>query len=377
MKRITVLLKPTDECNFRCQYCYHADTQYVTGRMSMQLFEEIVSKIASCYNFVHLTFHGGEPLIMGSDFYEKAFATIKKYSDNGVQWDLGIQTNGYFLDEKYCELFESNNCGISISYDGPGQLNRLRDRTEEVTENIIRLRNKGYKISLLGVVTKQNVQHLRVFYDFAKKHSCPCKLNPVFECGGAVGHNDFLISPEEFTAGLRDLLPVFLKDDTLDSFFVPFTSLVYSAVTDKPAPICENVGCLHKWLAITHDGFIYPCSRSYTNEYCLGNISDYSEIDEAFATDNFARLLKGAIERRNYCKNNCNYYHLCQGGCNNDSLLNGDLTRPANFKCKILKSIVPYIKDYLEAHKDEIRNKHVLDVIKRSSYGKHNDQRNM
>ncbi len=373
MKRITVLVKPTEECNIRCKYCYHADTHYETGRMSLQLFEEIVLKISKCYGFVHLTFHGGEPLLMGYAFYEKAFEILKKYSNN-TYWDLGIQTNGYLLNEKFCELFDANNCGISISFDGPGKLNLLRDKTEEITRNIIRFRNKGFKINLLGVVSKQNVNNLNDFYDFAKQYSCPCKLNPVFECGGAVGHDEFLITAEEFITGLKKILPDFLKDDTLDSFFVPFTSLIYSAITNKPAPICENVGCLHKWLAITHDGFIYPCSRSYSKKYCLGNISEYSEIDNAFNTENFAQLLKGAITRRYYCKKNCEYYHLCQGGCNNDSILNGDITRPAGFKCKILKSFIPYIKKYLEENMDEIKNKHILDIIKRNSDGKHNDQ---
>lgn len=373
MKRITVLVRPTEECNFRCKYCYHADTQYQAGKMSIQLFEEIVSKISSCYNSVHLTFHGGEPLLMGYNFYEKALEIIKNYSQDGTQWDLGLQTNGYFLNEKFCELFDANNCGISVSFDGPGILNHLRDKTEKVTENIINLRNKGFKISLLGVVTKQNVNYLQDFYDFAKQYSFPCKLNPVIESGGAVGHEDFLITSEEYINGIKKLIPFFLKDDTLDSFFVPFTSMVYSAITNKHAPICENVGCLHKWLAITHDGFIYPCSRSYPKEYCLGHISEFSELEKAFDTENFAHLIKGAIERRNYCKSNCDYYHLCQGGCNNDSILYGDITRPANIKCTILKTLIPYIKKYLEEHQDEIRNKHILEIIKSSNYGKHHD----
>lgn len=79
MKHITVLLKPTEECNIRCKYCYHADTKYTKGRMSIEMFEEIIEKISRSYDHITLTFHGGEPLLMGYDFYVKAFEIINKH----------------------------------------------------------------------------------------------------------------------------------------------------------------------------------------------------------------------------------------------------------------------------------------------------------
>ena len=185
MKRITVLLKPTEECNFRCKYCYHSDTNFEQGRMSIELFEEIIDKLSSCYNSISLTFHGGEPLLMGYGFYEKALGIIEKKRNNGTNWQLSIQTNGYLLDEKFCLLFKTHGFSPSVSFDGPGDLNCLRDKTEEVTNNIINLKSKGYDISLLGVVTQKNVKHLLEYYNFAKTHKFHCKFNPVFESGSA------------------------------------------------------------------------------------------------------------------------------------------------------------------------------------------------
>ena len=145
------------------------------------------------------------------------------------------------------------------------------------------------------------------------------------------------------------------------------------ALSNKHAPICEYCGCLHKWMAISYDGSIYPCSRSYPDGYYLGNVKDYDDISKAFEHNNFRNLIKGAIQRRFYCKDNCKFYNICQGGCNNDSILNGDITRPAGFKCSAFMKIIPYITEYLRKHQHEVRNAQVLEMFRRFDYGKYND----
>lgn len=161
--RITIILKPTEECNFRCQYCYHADTNYEKGRMTIELFEEIIRKTTICYNNIVLIFHGGEPLLMGYDFFVKAIEIIKHYKKEGQTISLGIQTNGYLLNEQFCQLFQANGILPAISFDGPGELNCLRDKTSDVTSRIIDLKSKGYTINLLGVITKRNINHLKEY----------------------------------------------------------------------------------------------------------------------------------------------------------------------------------------------------------------------
>lgn len=373
MKRITILLRPTEECNFRCQYCYHADTNYEKGKMSIELFKEIIGKTVSKYNDINLIFHGGEPLLMGYDFFEKALDIINAHKRSGINWRIGIQTNGYLLDEEMCELLVRNEIYPSISFDGPGELNCLRDKTDKVTENIINLRGKGYPINILGVITQKNVKYLRDFYEFAKKNGCPCKLNPVFESGGAKGQNHFLISPEDYIEAIKSLFYIWINDETSESAFDPLSSLTYMALSYRHAPICEYCGCLHKWIAIGHDGSMYPCSRSYPKNYYLGNIKEVDCLSKAFEHKNFVNLIIGAIERRNYCKNSCSYYNLCQGGCNNDSILHGNLTRPTGFKCEVFKTIIPHIREYILEHRDEIRNKQVVELIRKYQDGEHND----
>lgn len=374
MRHITVLLKPTEECNLRCAYCYHADTGYVKGKMSIDFFEEIIHKIVESYNKITLIFHGGEPLLMGYDFYKRAFSIINKYKQNGIQWILGIQTNGYFLDECFCKLFESNNIIPSISFDGPGTMNILRDQTTRITENIVKLRKKGHPINLLGVITKKNMDLIEDYYFFAKENGCPLKLNPVFEEGGAKYDNDYIITPDEYIDVIKRLLPIWLDDESANTLFDPLSTILYMVITNKHGLVCDHCGCLSNWISINHDGTLYPCTRSYPACYCLGNIKDINKLEEAFLCENFKQLLIGSIERRNQCRNNCEYYSVCLGGCNNDAIAKGDITKPDGFKCKVYREIFPHFKQYLQNNSLAIKNKIVLNFMRNNSYEQYNDK---
>ena len=372
MRKITLILKPTDECNFRCQYCYHADTDYEKGKMTIDLFEEIIKKTTSCYNDIVLIFHGGEPLLMGYDFFEKAIDIINRYKKDGVLFKRGIQTNGYLLNDKFCKLFEANDILPAISFDGPDELNCLRDKTTEVTNKIVDLKSKGYSINLLGVITKKNLGYLGICYEFAKSNGCNMKLNPVFISGGAKLENDYLIDVEEYNTAIMNFIPQWMKDENSINNFEPLSSLSFMAIT-KQGQGCASCGCLSKWISIHHDGTMYPCGRSYTYDYSLGNIRNIDMLSLAFNHKNFIDLLKGAIERRNYCYEHCCYFSLCQGGCNNDAILKGDITKPDGFNCAVYKQIIPFIQEYIRDNYNEIKNKYVLELIKRSSDGQHND----
>ena len=68
---ITVIMKPTNQCNLRCKYCYHADNGYDKEKMTDQVLEKAIAVTAPFFKRVEYNWHGGEPLIMGLDFYER------------------------------------------------------------------------------------------------------------------------------------------------------------------------------------------------------------------------------------------------------------------------------------------------------------------
>jgi uncharacterized protein len=67
---------------------------------------------------VSFNWHGGEPLILGLDFYRKAIEFEKKYADGKVILNT-LQTNGTLLNRDWTEFFRKNNFLLGISIDGP------------------------------------------------------------------------------------------------------------------------------------------------------------------------------------------------------------------------------------------------------------------
>lgn len=365
MKKITIILKPTDECNFRCQYCYHADTSYCKGRMDFSLFEELLDKTFSYYNTVEIIFHGGEPLLMGFDYIKKAIETIYKKKPDKTWLRVGIQTNGYFLDEKICELCKKYNIQISVSLDGLNEYNCLRDKTEEVFNKITTLHKKGYPFNILGVVHKKNIKGYEEFYNYAKENDYHLKMNPIFKSGAAKNNESYLLDKEEYLNLLKSFYPKWIDDTHPIRRFDPFYNLTLMAVTNKGHE-CGQCGCLTKWVGVEHDGTLYPCGRSYTKEYSLDNIKDIDCLKDAFNHPNFRKLLEESITRRMYCSSNCDIYPVCLGGCNNDSLLSGDVSKPNDFDCYIYKEMLPFIRNYIKElleSKQKINNPDVLSML--------------
>ena len=70
---------------------------------------------------VTFSWQGGEPTLLGLDFYKKAVELQKKYS-NGKKIENTFQTNGVLLNDEWCEFFKENNFLIGLSIDGPEEM---------------------------------------------------------------------------------------------------------------------------------------------------------------------------------------------------------------------------------------------------------------
>ena len=360
MNKITIILKPTFECNFRCKYCYHSDTDYIHGKMSVPLFEELIKKTVDIYDKIHLIFHGGEPLLVGYDFYSSAFEIIRKYQKREKQFELAMQTNGFFLDDKFMALFRKNNVSVSASIDGPGKMNDLREKGDIVFSKIKSLKNKGYQISLLGVTHKGNIKDYKRYYNYAKKNGYHLKVNPIFASGEALNNETYLLDSSTYIKEMKKMIKTYLNDPNPLIHFYPLYNYAQMAILGRGKE-CAQGGCLEKFICVNYDGSIYPCGRSYPKEYELGNIKEYEKLSDAFKCQNYRKILEESIIRCMDCKNKCDLYSCCMGGCNNSALLAGDITKPNQFDCDVYHALIPFIKEYIEKH--QIRNKDVIELM--------------
>ena len=120
-----LMVKPAGSlCNLDCSYCYYLDKAKIYGgrepRMSLEMLETFVREYIQANDVpeVQFNWHGGEPLVLGLDFYRKALEFEKKYAD-GKKIHNTIQTNGVLLNQDWCTFLRDNEFLVGVSIDGP------------------------------------------------------------------------------------------------------------------------------------------------------------------------------------------------------------------------------------------------------------------
>jgi uncharacterized protein len=115
-------------CNLDCAYCYFLSKErlYPDGsfRMSDGLLEEYTRQYIEAQRVPEVTFawQGGEPTLMGLEFFQRAIELQKKYAKPGMVIHNALQTNATTLDDAWCEFFHAENFLLGVSLDGPREL---------------------------------------------------------------------------------------------------------------------------------------------------------------------------------------------------------------------------------------------------------------
>ena len=108
-----VLAKPTGAiCNLDCEYCFFLSKEALYPgdrfRMADELLETYIRQLIEAHGDapeVTIAWQGGEPTLMGVDFFRRAIELASEYARPGQRIEHTIQTNGTLLDDEWGELF--------------------------------------------------------------------------------------------------------------------------------------------------------------------------------------------------------------------------------------------------------------------------------
>ena len=223
-----MLIKPASgNCNLRCKYCfYHSLTENRSvpsyGMMSLVLLEELVQKSLQ-YAEMSCTFafQGGEPTLVGLDFYRKLIEYQNKYNTKNIQIINAIQTNGVVINDSWAEFLAENKFLVGISLDGTRNIHDM-NRVDSMNSgsftramNAIELFNKHQvEYNILTVVNAITSRHAVKIYNFFKKQGfkylqfIPC-LDPLNE---APGKHPYSLTPEKYGCFLKTLFDLWYED---------------------------------------------------------------------------------------------------------------------------------------------------------------------
>jgi len=367
-----VFIKPVGaRCNLKCSYCYYMDKgdiyeSDVKSVMNDETLENCIRQhfLASSGETVLFTWHGGEPLLAGIDFYEKALSVQKRYLPQGKSFLNGIQTNGTMITKEWCEFFSASGFVVGISIDGPEIFHDTMRHTahqrgsfERTFAGYTLLREYGVNPEILCVVSACNVRYPLEIYDFFKTHGANyITFLPLVE---KMDMRSGQVSPEsvpsfEFGLFLAAIFDEWLKKDIGAVKIQIFEEALRTAFHQEHS-LCifrERCGGVP---VIEHNGDFYPCDHFVDKNRVLGNINEYP-LDYFLndpAQKAFGDVKLNTLPR--YCIR-CEVKKMCNGECPKNRLITSPDGEPGlNYLCEgyqyFFKHCKPFINSVSEVWK--------------------------
>lgn len=363
---LTAIIKPTHECNLSCKYCY-VDKNAEQGRMDykiMTLTMESAIK-ASLDRRTNFIWHGGEPLLMGLDFYKEAAGVSRYFRKKGYSVQNSMQSNATLISEGLLDFIEEErDFHIGSSLDGPKEIN---DRTrvyeggkgafDDIFKGLrmIRDRNrqncsKSNRFYLGGgvivVLNKKNIDDIEKVYEFFREQKISIKINPIINCGAVPSnYEDLQISPIKYARAMLSLFEKWIQDyDSID--IDPFNVVMGNLATNSPMGCNYSITCRKKFISIGPEGDIYPCGRfDGDKNFWMGNISEENGLEKALQSSIQYKLSQRTTENISGCMS-CGYKKICNGGCMHNALLRGDIMG-RDMYCSAYKLMFSHIEKFL------------------------------
>jgi uncharacterized protein len=330
MPPLSLLIKPaSSSCNLQCKYCFYhsiAENRLVKsyGLMSIESLELIVKKALNySEHMCTFAFQGGEPTLVGLDFYKKLIEFEKKYNVNNVTINNALQTNGILIDEEWSKFLSENKFLVGISLDGPKDIhdnNRVDINNKgsfNKVMNAISLFNK-FKVeyNVLCVVNAYVARHSNKIYNFFKANNLnylqfiPC-IDPLNEQSQSC---EYTLDPIRYTYFLKSIFDLWYNDllkGTAISIRY-FDNLVGMFMGYK-TEACGMSGTCECQFVVESDGGVYPCDFYVTDKWLMGNIKDM-DIEELGGTEQVKTFINDSKHVDIKC-NSCKWLKLCRGGC--------------------------------------------------------------
>jgi len=326
VKHFSVLVKPTHRCNLDCKYCYDKPfRERIKVDMSFEVLDRLLKLLSEYTEHVQFIWHGGEPTMVGIQWYIKAYEEIfPKYPM--IDFDFHIMSNGTNFNEKWFNLFKQYNIKPGMSYNAmyqeklrvisQGKQENPKDvelarKLEEVLELSQRI---GPKLGVIDVITSENYKDMIKIYEFYKQRGISPSMNMVFHTQQTEKYG-LELTPEDYEREYIKYFKYWLYDENgiYERSAVEMLAAVIGATGELT---CKNQDCRYKWIGVNPLGEIYPCDRYYPDKYKMGTIFEINSIDEAFQSEGYKTLVREVEERfRTKCAK-CGYWFACKGGCN-------------------------------------------------------------
>lgn len=357
-KILVVIAKPTRVCNAHCTYCSSPPLEEMgenwEPEWSVETFKKFFDKVFPYMeNGAAWIWHGGEPMLMGADFYiqcdEHAKKRMKEY---GKSMYFSMQSNMLGYNEKWKYVFE-NICGgsLSTSFD-PDERNRTlkgnwKNYSRIFKKSLDKVLDDGFMPMVIGTYQESNAHMMHDVYSWSLsrgERSFPVRFNYCVPTGRQ-GDTGELISPITYGNMLVEVYNRWIKDNP-NFTITPLDQMFKKAVGQDGVGHCPwTRHCGGRFMNIEPNGEVYNCSdfSDLSTEYCFGNLHTDS-VEELLSSPAAINIRRRQNKLPTTCMT-CEHFDDCEGGCSRDAALYGHGMYGKFHYCRSWKIVFSRIKE--------------------------------
>ena len=349
-----VLAKPTGPiCNLDCEYCFFLSKEMLYPgdrfRMADEMLETYIRQLLESHRTpdVNVAWQGGEPTMMGLDFFRRSVELVDKYRKPGQRIAYTIQTNGTKIDDDWAVFFKENDFLVGLSVDGTKPLHdtyRVDKRGLGSFDRVMRgfeaLQAREVEVNVLCTIHAANADHPLEVYRFFRDEMgvrfmqfIPIvervteTLLPLANLGWGTERGedrplylqtgnrvtDRTVEPEAFGRFLTTIFDEWVHND-VGEVYVQHFDVALANWHGEPSGLCVFSETCGLALALEHNGDLYSCDHYVEPDYLLGNINDTPMIDLVASEQQIEFGLAKRDTLPEFCRS-CEVRFACHGGC--------------------------------------------------------------
>jgi uncharacterized protein len=381
-----IMTKPIGPiCNLDCKYCFYLEKEnlYPNNRrweMAPEVLEQYIRQYiaAQPINEVHFAWQGGEPTLLGVDFFRTVVALQQKHA-GGKAIHNALQTNATLIDDEWGQFLAEHNFLVGVSLDGPRELHdhyRVDKGYAPTFDRVMRglklLKDRKVEFNTLTVVNRHNSQHPLDVYKFLKevgsgfmqfipvverKTSEPGSdglvlVQPTFNRSADV--TEWSVEPLAYGRFLSQIFDEWVKRD-VGRYFVQQFDVALESWLGLDASLCIFRKTCGSALAMEHTGDLYSCDHFVYPENKLGNImkTDLEQMVGSQQQKSFGLNKLNSLPRM--CRE-CDVRFACNGECPKHRFLTTPDGEPGlNYLCAGYKLFFHHIDPYMQFMASELR----------------------
>ncbi len=355
-----VMLKPRGAiCNLDCAYCFYLAKEALypaaSFRMSEEVLEAFVRQYIQAQRVPEVTFawQGGEPTLMGLDFFRRAVELQRQYCPPGMKINNSFQTNAVLLDDEWGRFFHDHHFLLGVSLDGPASLHDVyrldkggRPTFDRVLRGIELLKSHAVEFNLLACVNDQTAAHPLEVYRFFRDQVGArfIQFIPIVEAQPAASPlpGAHSVSGAAWGQFLCAIFDEWVRRD-VGQVFVQLFDVALAAWAGYRPGLCVHEETCGLALAMEHNGDVYACDHFVAPPYFLGNLlqTPLQDLVMLPAQQQFGRHKKTLLPA--VCRR-CPVRFVCNGGCPKDRLAKtADGEAGLNILCEGYKAFFTHI----------------------------------